>query len=412
MSELSQAIRNRVTEMRVVPASELQGREGNWRTHPRFQRDALRGVLESIGIAGALTAFYSEVQGGLTLIDGHLRKEDYPDTGWPTLILDVNDAEADVLLATLDPIAALAEAESSALDALLRTVETESEAVKALLKRLAEQEGIDLGGEPVADPGAQVDRAAELQEKWQVEPGDLWEIGAHRLICGDCTDGAVVARVMGGEKAQLLATDPPYGVGYSGGSKTMYYSGGRHGIERQAIAGDSSLASGMELIGQAVGLADCDTYFVWCAPHFSGEVKAILGARLKMITLICWAKSSASFAAMNATYKPQYELAWIYKKDKVIFYGPANETTLWNCDRPARNEYHPTQKPVELFCRAVKNHTRQGGTVYDPFLGSGTTMVACEQLHRRCFGIEILPKYCSVTLERLAGMGLEPRRAE
>ena len=138
MSDVGQAIRNRVTEMRVIPASKLQGRDGNWRLHPRFQRDALRGILETIGIAGALTAFHSEVQGGLTLIDGHLRKEDYPDTGWPVLILDVDDAEADVLLATLDPIAALAEAESSARDALLKTVETESEAVKALLERLAE----------------------------------------------------------------------------------------------------------------------------------------------------------------------------------------------------------------------------------------------------------------------------------
>ena len=140
-------LRNRVTEMRVIPASELQGRDGNWRLHPKFQRDSLRGVLESIGIAGALTAFHSEAQGGLTLIDGHLRKEDYPDTEWNVLILDVDDAEADVLLATLDPIAALAEAESSALDALLKTVETESEAVKALLERLAAQEGIiDLAG--------------------------------------------------------------------------------------------------------------------------------------------------------------------------------------------------------------------------------------------------------------------------
>lgn len=130
-------IRNRVTEMRIMRAEEIQDHDGNWRTHPRFQRDGLRGVLEAIGIADGLKAYYSERQGGLTLIDGHLRKEDYPDTGWPVLVLDVNDAEADVLLATLDPIAALAEAESTALDALLRTVETESEAVKALLEKLA-----------------------------------------------------------------------------------------------------------------------------------------------------------------------------------------------------------------------------------------------------------------------------------
>lgn len=160
-------IRNRVVEMRVICAKEIQDNDGNWRFHPKFQRDSLRGTLTTIGIADVLKAYYSERQGGLTFIDGHLRKEDYPDISWPTLILDVNDAEADVLLATLDPIAALAQAESSALDALLKTVETESEAVKALLEGLAEQEGLSMG-EPVADPGAQA--RVTLAERFVVPP--------------------------------------------------------------------------------------------------------------------------------------------------------------------------------------------------------------------------------------------------
>src|SRR5262245_32678948 len=112
-------IRDRIQEFRRVPACELLDHDGNPRRHPQAQRDALRGVLEQVGIAGALIAYASERKGGkLTLIDGHLRKSDY-DLDWPVLVLDVTDAEADLLLATHDPLAALAEYDKPKLQALL-----------------------------------------------------------------------------------------------------------------------------------------------------------------------------------------------------------------------------------------------------------------------------------------------------
>ena len=137
-------LRNRVTEMRVIRAEELQDNEGNWRLHPQFQRDSLRGVLETIGIGDALKVYHSERQGGLTLIDGHLRKEDYPNTGWPVLILDVDDAEADVLLAMSDPLAGLAEADAAALDALVAEVETD-ETVSAILATIQSEAALEAG---------------------------------------------------------------------------------------------------------------------------------------------------------------------------------------------------------------------------------------------------------------------------
>lgn len=137
-------LRNRVTEMRVIRAKELQDNEGNWRFHPRFQRDSLRGVLESVGIGDALKAYHSERQGGLTLIDGHLRKEDYPDTGWPVLILDVDDAEADVLLATGDPLAAMASADAAALNALVAKTEI-SDDVSAVLAIIQSEAALEAG---------------------------------------------------------------------------------------------------------------------------------------------------------------------------------------------------------------------------------------------------------------------------
>jgi hypothetical protein len=137
-------IRDRIKEFRRVPAGELLDHAGNPRRHPQAQRDALRGVLEQVGIAAALVAYQSERNGGrLTLIDGHLRKQDY-DLDWPTLILDVTDEEADLLLATHDPLAALAQYDKPKLHALLQEVRAKSPAVLGMLKDLAKQS--DAGG--------------------------------------------------------------------------------------------------------------------------------------------------------------------------------------------------------------------------------------------------------------------------
>jgi hypothetical protein len=140
-------IRDRVKEFRRVPARELLDHEGNPRRHPQAQRDALRGVLEQVGIAGALTAYHSARNGGrLTLIDGHLRRQDH-DLDWPTLILDVDDEEADLLLATHDPLAALAEYDKPKLDALLEEVKAKAPAVQEMLAELARKTGSDQAGE-------------------------------------------------------------------------------------------------------------------------------------------------------------------------------------------------------------------------------------------------------------------------
>jgi hypothetical protein len=134
-------VRDRIKDFRRVPARELLDHDGNPRRHPQAQRDALRGVLEQVGVADALIAYHSQRNGGrLTLVDGHLRKQDY-DLDWPTLILDVDDAEADLLLASHDPLAALAEYDRPKLDALLQKVRARDPVVVAMLKDLAKKAG-------------------------------------------------------------------------------------------------------------------------------------------------------------------------------------------------------------------------------------------------------------------------------
>jgi ParB-like chromosome segregation protein Spo0J len=134
-------IRDRIRELRRVPAAELRPNPKNWRTHPQAQADALRGVLAEVGIADAVLA-RELPDGTLMLIDGHLRTETMPDAVLPVLVLDVDEAEADKILATLDPLAAMAEADAAKLDAILREVNTGSAAVQEMLAELADDEGL------------------------------------------------------------------------------------------------------------------------------------------------------------------------------------------------------------------------------------------------------------------------------
>lgn len=138
----AQDYRNRITGLEYVKAGDLESHPGNWRQHNKNQVDALLGILSEVGVAGALLAYRSERNGGkLTVIDGHLRKDAAPQT-WPVLVLDVDDAEADYLLATHDPLAAMATADAAALDALLSSVNSGDKAVQEMLAELAKSSGL------------------------------------------------------------------------------------------------------------------------------------------------------------------------------------------------------------------------------------------------------------------------------
>ena len=253
--------------------------------------------------------------------------------------------------------------------------------------------------EPEPDPGAQVDKAAELQEKWQVETGDLWEIGAHRLVCGDCMDGEVVERVMGGERAGAVVTDPPYGIN-------------REGIVNDDPEGlralfDSALA--VMPIENAVVIAfqSPRLFPVWldavrAAGHKFERMLWLDKINDETFPWRGWITKSEAIL-LSSTGQPKWVEVHPYAHDVYRISSVGQELPKkWG-------KVHATVKPLVVVSDLV---ARIGGDVYDPFLGSGTTAIACEQLHRRCFGIEIHPPYVSVCLERLSQMGLEPRRVE
>jgi DNA modification methylase len=194
-------IADRIKTFKRVKVTDLIDNPRNWRKHPDAQRNALGGLLESVGWADAVLA--RETDEGLMLIDGHLRKELAADSKVPVLVLDVTEAEADLILATHDPLTAMAETDQALLDELVQGLEIDNDETQKMLDELA------------SDPVIEVveDEVPEVPEEPTTKVGDLFELGDHRLLCGDCTSADNVARLMDGAKASLLHADPPYGMG-------------------------------------------------------------------------------------------------------------------------------------------------------------------------------------------------------
>src|SRR5262245_22478706 len=198
-------IRNRIKGLRHIRAGDLRPHPKNWRKHPEEQQNALRGILAEVGFVDALMV-RELPDGSLQIVDGHLRAETTPDAEVPVLIVDLTDAEADKVLATFDPLAAMAEPDEAQLEALLKGIETDSEALAALLEQLAEEAAKGQGAEITEDD------IPEPPDQAVTRPGDLIILGDHRLLCGDSSKPEDVDRLLDGAVIHLINTDPPYNV--------------------------------------------------------------------------------------------------------------------------------------------------------------------------------------------------------
>ena len=394
-------IRNRVKELRYVPASQLQPNPKNWRTHPEAQQNALRGILAEVGIAGAVLA-YETPEGGLKLIDGHLRAETLGNADVPVLVLDVNEAEADKLLATIDPLGAMAEADADKLRELLEEVETASEDLANMFTELAQEAGI-LDG--LNDAEITEDEVPEPPVDPITKPGDLWLLGDHRLLCGDSTKAEDVGRLMDGILASLVVTDPPYGVSYA--DKNAFLNAVDKGNSVQTPIENDHLdkESAQKLwkdsfthMGAAMRPGAC----VYCFMPQGGDqmmmMMMMMVAGIEPRHELIWVKNNHVLGRTDYAYKHE-PIMYAWKSGGHKFYGDF-QTSVLEFDRPNASKLHPTMKPVELIARLVQNSSAVGEVLYEPFCGSGTTLIAAEQLGRKCYGMEISPAYCDVIVKR------------
>ena len=264
---------------------------------------------------------------------------------------------------------------------------------------------VGVGDERLTDPDAVPDAPEEPVTKL----GDLYLLGNHRVLCGDSTSAADVERVLDGRLAEMVWTDPPYGVGIGAKNRMLNTIG--HGSNRveHDLANDTLDEAGtLALIRDACALAytACTTGAAWYVAAPPGPLHLRFGEVLRDLDVyrqtLIWAKNNATFSPLGVSYHWAHEPIFYGWTPGAAhrYYGDRKQTTLWECDRPVASPDHPTMKPVELVARAIEHSSLPGQLVLDPFLGSGTTVIACEQLGRTCYGLEIEPRYVDVIVRR------------
>jgi DNA modification methylase len=270
----------------------------------------------------------------------------------------------------------------------------------------------------VSDPGDddRANIAPPLPENPASRLGDVWLLGHHRLVCGDCTQAEVVAKLLGDVDPLLLVTDPPYGIGLDsewrdraglngcGPAEASYMKHRTEGHTNTTISSDTR-ADWSEAFALVPSL---QIAYVW---HASVHTREVLDGLLRIGFLypqqIIWNKGRTVLTRTHYWY--QHEPCWYLRKKNAPWFGRAGDnSTVWDSPSPkfimggSKEEKcdHPTQKPIELMRRPILNHTKRGAVVFDPFLGSGTTLIAAELTGRTCYGIELDPKYVDVIVQR------------
>ena len=225
------------------------------------------------------------------------------------------------------------------------------------------------------------DDVPELEDDPVTVEGDVWVLGNHRLMCGDSTSIDAVDKLMAGQKADMVFTDPPYNVGFNGRS-------GKHDVIKNDALEEGEFDSFIGEICHIIKTVDPQVYYVWCNWKFYAQLQG----RLDYKACIVWAKN---VFGMGNGYRHQHEFCLFNGKiDEAI----KNESDLWSIKKDSRY-VHPTQKPVELSVRAFGNHIRLTN-VLDLFGGSGSTLIGAEQTGRKSFVMELDPKYCDVIIKR------------
>lgn len=397
---MTTAWRSRITGSGDEDPTQLLANPRNWRTHPATQRMALRGSLDTVG-------WVQQVMVNTTtghVVDGHARVEEAISKGEPTvpvLYVELSPEEEALVLATLDPIGAMAERDDERLRSLLAEITVDDAGLLALLGDLA-------GNDPKAgltDP----DEVPEPPEEPYVKPGELYRLGDHRLLCGDSTSSADMARLMGSTKAQLAFTSPPYNVG----------------MDYRSYDDDVSKEQYWRLIDGVLGLVvealDDGGALMWNV-GVSPKVRpfdhcvAIERAGLTWLRQIVWRKSGVPIPIWQHTvsrsrarhYTPNYchEVLFLASKGHIQDGGTIDPDSAFQHDvwdvptgGPGGNG-HPAPFPSRLAVGVIRHLSSADEFVLDPFSGSGTTIIAAQQLGRRCYAMEIDPRYVQVAIER------------
>jgi DNA modification methylase len=389
--------------VRLRPIVELQAYERNARTHSAEQVAQIAASIEEFGWTNPVL-----VTSAGEIIAGHGRVEAAKALGLaevPVLLIDhLTAAQCRAYVIADNKIALNAGWDEDLLAQELQALETDG---FDLLKTGFESKDIDelFAAIVETDEDGRDDRPDEDEpvEEPPQEPitrrGDLWILGAHRLLCGDSTNAADVARLLGEDRPHLMVTDPPYGVDYD--------PAWRNRADRA-----NGKAYGARAVGQVLNddradwreawvLFPGDVAYVWHAGVHSPTVAESLAVcEFDLRALIVWAKTRLVIG--RGHYHHMHEPCWyaVRQGGNGHWSGDRKQTTLWQIQHVKSDTGHGTQKPVECMRRPILNNSGRGDLVYEPFAGSGTTIIAAESVGRRCLALELNPAYCDIIVRR------------
>ena len=388
-NELQEAFAAAGVKVKAVNVADLKEYENN----PRKNKKAVEAVAQSIKQFGFKNPII--IDGDGVIIAGHTRKAAAEQLGLETVPCIIADD------LTPEQAAAFRLADNKTAELAEWDFDKLAEEVKALADFPVDLSdfGFDLSEFEERVEVEEGDYTAEEEQEEEIVPrmkvGEVWQLGRHRLMCGDSTEKADVLKLLDGAKADMVFTDPPYGVNVQGGKNN------------NTIAGDltqTAIPFSFEIATEIATKDAARFYFCGGEANISIYFKLFERYLRQMPRLLVWVKENQVLSHNN--YHKQYELIFFgYKKGGGnVWYSTrenADASDVWQVKRDPTNTYvHPTQKPVELPARAIRNSSKKGDVVFEPFSGSGSTMLACEQLDRVCYAMELDPYYCEMTARR------------
>lgn len=365
------AWQNRIIGAGTEDPEKLIPHPKNWRKHPKGQAQALEGAIEEIGWIQDI--IINQRTG--RMIDGHLRAElaiKNKEKSVPVKYVDLSEEEEEKALLTLDPISMMAEADKDRLSALLQSITSDNEKVNQLLE--------DIGREyKVSTKKAKEDDYTPPPEiETDIKRGDIFQLGRHRVMCGDSTSREDVDRLMQGKKATAGITDPPYNVSEN------YYEYKDDLTESEYEKNTQKWFSILEDQSETqIITPGCNNLARWCRYfnpyHIAPWIKTNSLTNGKISRFWCW--------------------------EPILFFGKikrsrGNDVFDYPIGSQKETYGHPCPKPLKFWSDLIENYSIPRDMIFDPFLGSGTTLIACEQLDRICYGMEISPQYCEVICQR------------
>ena len=389
------------TEMQLVPIAKLVPYVNNARTHSPEQITKLRSSLREFGFINPVI-----IDRNYGIIAGHgriLAAKEEGITEVPCVFVDyLTEAQKKAYI-----IADNRFAQDAGWDEELLRIEIESlqgADFDVSLTGFETDEIADLfAGDKESDvKDDEFDLTAALEKASFVERGDIWTVGRHRLMCGDATTAEDVAKLMDGRKANLIVTDPPYGVSFKSSSGLTIQNDSMKNDEFYAflLSAFKCMADSLEKGGAA--------YVFHADTEGLNFRKAFIDAGFHLAGVCIWVKNSLVLGRSDYQWQHEPVLYGFLQSGKHAWYGGRKQTTIWNYDKPKRNANHPTSKPLDLLGYPICNSSQENAIVIDTFGGSGSTMMACEQTNRICHMMELDEKYASVILRRAVENGIAP----